>query len=263
MVFEIALRVRLTYKANDYEQASAEAFEKLVRYGQYSVVAVSFIVTLAIIIDDMCNLNKEKWESSYSFSAWAYSYLGMFFLMATVNIMLICVMRERKRRALLGNADLNYNFSRESCSLKILLLLFELSYLSRFLWDEFISNAIKDDDFAYETVFDACLYFDVLPFIGLLLFHYKNFRQSKHVFEEEFRDEELFGSMNEKEDVIYLEPTSSLGESKKHSLSSSSKETMNTLSLRLKSSASHKILKNTLYRSLLGPDQDEVRSFRS
>ena len=53
MIFEIALRVRCTYKSNDYEQASAESFEKWIRYGQYSVVTVSFAVTLAIIVDDM------------------------------------------------------------------------------------------------------------------------------------------------------------------------------------------------------------------
>ena len=57
IVFEIALRVRRTYKSNDYGQASAEAFEKWIRYGQYSVVVVSFSITSAIVIADICDLD--------------------------------------------------------------------------------------------------------------------------------------------------------------------------------------------------------------
>ena len=131
----------------------------------------------------------------------------MFFLMAAVNIVLICVMKERKRRALLGNTNLNYNFAKESCTLKTLLILFELSYLSRFLWDEFICEALASTDFAYSIAFDASLYMDVLPFIGLLLFHYRNFKPSKPVFERESTDRETYAAGDEIEDVVYLEPT--------------------------------------------------------
>ena len=74
-----------------------------------------------------------------------------------------------------------YNFSKEACTLKTLLILFELSYLSRFIWDEYFDDALFFRNyFTYCMGFDASLYIDVLPFIGLLLFHYKNFKQSNH-----------------------------------------------------------------------------------
>ena len=64
-----------------------------------------------------------------------FSYLGMFFLMGAVNVLLICVMRQKKKAALLRNADATEYFREESCILKIILFFFELSYLNRFLWD--------------------------------------------------------------------------------------------------------------------------------
>ena len=67
------------------------------------------------------------------------------------------------------------------------------------------------------------LYFDVLPFIGLLLFHYKNFKQIKHLPEEqdESLNEEQNESLNDLEEVVYLEPNSTLSESKIKSRASS------------------------------------------
>ena len=57
--------------------------------------------------------------------------------MAFVNIVLVCVMREKKRATISDYGGLAYNFRKERCTLLTLLFLFELSYLSRFLWATF------------------------------------------------------------------------------------------------------------------------------
>ena len=206
MVLEIALRVRQTYTANASEQARAEAFEKWVRCGQYSVILTSLIIVLISTTHDLCVM--DKWRDptgeDSTFHVWAYLYLGMFFLMAAVNTVLICVMRERKKSAQRGSLDATYDFKKEACTLYILLTFFEISYLSRYLWDEFVGEMLLDDNFAYGIGFDASLYIDVLPFIGLLLFHYKNFNQSMSLAESTDRGQRREGSMNDFEGVCYL-----------------------------------------------------------
>ena len=64
---------------------------------------------------------------------------------------------------------------------------FGLSYLSRFLWDIYLAgyfydlDEYTDDDFTFESemAFNTVMYIDVLPFIGLLIVHHKNFKQTK------------------------------------------------------------------------------------
>ena len=73
----------------------------------------------------------------------------------------------------------------ESCALKVILIFFEISYLTRFVWDQYISASFESkdpcvDEFAYEIGYDMSLYIDVLPFIALLLFHYSNFKQGDY-----------------------------------------------------------------------------------
>ena len=89
--------------------------------------------------------------------------------------------------------------------LKVILFLFELSYLSRFLWDQFLCERLEDE-YKNDIVFDICLYIDVLPFIGLLLFHRKNFKQRREEAPErqEFVAEENHSSMGENEGVCFL-----------------------------------------------------------
>ena len=98
----------------------------------------------------------------------------MFFIMAAVNILLICVMRKRKNSTL--NRSSSDDFKKESCTLNIMLFFFELSYLFRFFWDQYLHKIWKEKSFAYRTAYDVSLYIDVLPFIALLLFHWKNFK---------------------------------------------------------------------------------------
>ena len=61
--------------------------------------------------------------------------------------------------------------------MKLTLLFFELSYFVRFLWDIYILAAISDP-YTIWLVYDLVLYLDVLPYICLLLFHSRNFRQT-------------------------------------------------------------------------------------
>ena len=62
------------------------------------------------------------------------------------------------------------------------------------------------DEYDNDVVFDICMYIDVLPFIALLLFHRKNFKQKKETTQEiqEYIAEETHQSMNEKEEVCLL-----------------------------------------------------------
>ena len=87
-----------------------------------------------------------------------------------------------------------------------------------------MENALYEFHFAFDLVADLMLYIDVLPFIGLLLFHFKNFKQSKQVLDDtdvSSEDREYFGSMTESEEVIQLEPTVASIASNRYSMSSS------------------------------------------
>ena len=102
-----------------------------------------------------------------------------------------------------------YSFKKESCTLTVTLFFFELSYLSRFLWDQFAKNILTYRSFANDMLYDVSLYLDVLPFIGLLLFHYKNFKYNKEVNEEPETStdviERLPSTNEENEEVVYLD----------------------------------------------------------
>ena len=120
--------------------------------------------------------------------------------MAFVNIVLVCVMRNSPARSA-------YYWKKSTCRLITLLIFFELSYLSRFLWDIVIINELEEDSFSYIIGFDITLYIDVLPFIGLLLIHHKNFKRSKKNLNDADvpNKREESSSMNESQDVYDLE----------------------------------------------------------
>ena len=66
----------------------------------------------------------------------AYTFLTMFFLMAAVNIFLLIQIRARNRVQMMrGHAAASYAFKREQWTLATILLFFELSFFTRFLWD--------------------------------------------------------------------------------------------------------------------------------
>ena len=99
MILEIALRVRRTYKANNAGPLSIESFEKFTRYGQYSVIIISIVLVLANLIFDILNIKTRDKNDNWKFPLYAYSFLGMFFLMLSASILLHCVMKERKKEA--------------------------------------------------------------------------------------------------------------------------------------------------------------------
>ena len=133
----------------------------------------------------------------FFFTFWAYCYLFIFFLMAAVNIVLVCVMRKSPARS-------GYYWKKETCRLVTLLIFFELSYLSRFLWDMVIINDLEEDSFPYIIGFDVTLYIDVLPFIGLLLIHHNNFKRSKNLGDADAPiKREKSTSMNESQNIVY------------------------------------------------------------
>ena len=149
MIFEIALRVRQTYKSNYCQSAGSESFENWVRCGQYSTIAASIASIFAITIEDLLTMKDWKDENldqqDIRFNAFAFSFLGMFLLTASVNVVLICVLRERRKvAALYGHTGVNYDFRQESCTLKTILFFFGLSYLSRFVWDIYVSSLLAD-----------------------------------------------------------------------------------------------------------------------
>ena len=263
MIFEIALRVRQTYISTngtgEPAASSIESFEKRLRCGQYSTIALSVTIAFAILLADTVLWPRDDELTTVYYYGFAFSYLSMFFLFAAVNILLLCVMRERKKLALRSSYDQTYSFRRESCTLKITLFFFEVSYLSRFLWDIWIVEYLTELSFAYGFCYDMSLYIDVLPFIGLLLFHYKNFRQTNYMPTEEHTDElqHCHSSLNQSEEVLFVvEPNFTLkDESSKLSLvsSASRQELIGNRNPLAQSSSQGSLDNNTLCQSMLGP----------
>ena len=135
----------------------------------------------------------------------------MFFIMITANSVLLCVMRERKKLAQQGHISSIYDFKKESCTVKITLFLFGFGYLYRFFWDIYLAGALEEKKFATEICFDLALYIEVLPFISLLLLHFKNFKQSKHHSNRsKYSPQSLITENNE--DILYLEPANTTRE---------------------------------------------------
>ena len=94
MILEIALRVRQTYKP-----CHSANFEKWLKYCQFMVITFSIGLFVGPVIYDLFNIEEFSYEThnDFTYSTTAYSYLGMFFLMAFVNIGLFCVMLRRKK----------------------------------------------------------------------------------------------------------------------------------------------------------------------
>ena len=61
----------------------------------------------------------------------------------------------------------------------VVLVFFEVSYATRFLYDQFIEPIVADDDFWYTISFDFVLFPDGFSFLALLYFHYRNFKPKK------------------------------------------------------------------------------------
>ena len=125
--------------------------------------------------------------------------------MATANTALMLQIRAMNQKSS-GTAP--YFFRREKCTLAIILIFFGLSYLVRFVWDEFLHELLcsLESLFFNWLVYDLIGYIDGLSFAALLLFHKSNFKVHQQVQENEHADMHLSSSMNEDgESVVYLD----------------------------------------------------------
>ncbi len=58
----------------------------------------------------------------------------------------------------------------------MILAFFEISYLIRFVWDDYLNENLYDgSNFYYELSYDLVGYADGMSFVALLLFHRSNF----------------------------------------------------------------------------------------
>ena len=110
----------------------------------------------------------------------AYTILILFILMTAANIVLIIQIRKINKSFSNSAA---YHFKKEKFTLAIVLAFFGLSYLFRFLWDEFLGFKLLnlDNDFYFFLVYDIVIYADGLSFTALLLFHRSNFKVQTEV----------------------------------------------------------------------------------
>ena len=110
----------------------------------------------------------------------AYAVLILFILMTAANVVLIIHIRIMNKN--LSNNAID-NFKKEKFTLAIILAFFGLSYLFRFLWDEFLGFKLLNlnNEFYFFLVYDIVSYADGLSFTALLLFHRTNFKVQTEV----------------------------------------------------------------------------------
>lgn len=101
-----------------------------------------------------------------------YFFLAFFVLMGTVNAFLIVQIRAKTRTLQLENNI----FDQEKRRLLLILFFFELSYFSRFIWDEWLITSKKR--FLQFFVADLVMFLDGLSFLALLILHRKSFINS-------------------------------------------------------------------------------------
>lgn len=109
-----------------------------------------------------------------------YAILILSILMTAANIVLIIQIRKINKNF---SNRATYHFKKEKFTLAIILAFFGLSYLFRFLWDEFLGFRLLnlDNDFYFFLVYDIVSYADGLSFTALLLFHRSNFKMQTEV----------------------------------------------------------------------------------
>ena len=183
IAFEIALRERRTYQ-QDAVATCPESFEQRVKCGQFSIISISLAFILFALICDLTSISVLHENYDLEVAIYAYSYLVMFLLMASVQILFILVLRRKRQAALFRSSESTNELRKESCKLNAIMFFFELSYLSRFFWDMYEKNSERSE-YGYVIVYDVSLYLDVLPFIGLLLLHHSNFKQRRPENNEE------------------------------------------------------------------------------
>ena len=62
----------------------------------------------------------------------------------------------------------------------VVLVFFEFSYATRFIYDQFIEPIVVKSLFWYVSSFDLVLFPEGLSFLALLYFHYRNYRPARN-----------------------------------------------------------------------------------
>ena len=140
--------------------------------------------------------------------------------MICVNIYLLVQTRAENRRKM--GIGVTVSFRKENLVLGIVLFFFSLSYLVRFIWDEFLFEHFNGSGemFGIFLGYDIVYYIDGMTFLALLLLHRNNFKAKIDDYELPITER------SSSEALIYLIPNSNLSSSVKSSESNSSKSFM-------------------------------------
>ena len=213
MILEIALRIAQSIPA--YKSlCSSASFESWMLFGQYIIVSISSVSFAAFVIFEVVSARYE--DNMYAFEhhyqqlgeVFSYFYLIMFIMMASVNVLLVILIRVKERS--LGGIRDQFTFKKEKCNLAIILFFFELSYLLRFIWDNFIEELLLPEDevdqsmFPYSLAYDSLVYVEGLAFMTLLLQHTCNFRTSDSSVSL-VTSSQLSASVNNPEELVFLD----------------------------------------------------------
>ena len=137
MMFTLALRIK-GLNAND----------KIILWGQRTVSSVVGLLFTGFFFYAIYILaNSEKWTAKMSYNFYFTSgcfFLVIFLMMAAVNTYLIHQMN--KKNQVLNHGDGTNIFGDEKRKILLILLLFELTYLARFIWDGFFVQNLKDNN---------------------------------------------------------------------------------------------------------------------
>ena len=102
MILEITLRVRHSIPRPTGQMSQAR-FEKRMRFGQYFTISIASIGFIVFVTREIFSAHKEgnyyAFESNNKefFSFLSYSFLALFILMASINILLVFQLREKER----------------------------------------------------------------------------------------------------------------------------------------------------------------------
>ena len=145
MIFELTVRISTSVSANEQSTQRRVRLDKLL---QVSRIAVFSLATMGFAVFEVLVVRSVLASENYvpfseHFSAYtttiAYLFLFMGVLMASVNIALFIVIKVKSNK--LGSG-MTHKFKREQSALAIILTIFELSYITRFIWDvKITSNA--------------------------------------------------------------------------------------------------------------------------
>ena len=145
MIFELTVRISTSVSANEQSTQRRVRLDKLLqvsRIAVFSLATMGFAVFEVLVVRSV--LASENYvpfsENSCAYTTTiAYLFLFMGVLMASVNIALFIVIKVKSNK--LGSG-MTHKFKREQSALAIILTIFELSYITRFIWDvKITSNA--------------------------------------------------------------------------------------------------------------------------